>query len=344
MLPLPAGGPVETIALAGAGLALDVNTYGAIITSLRVPDRNGTPGDVVLGHDDPAGYRASSPYFGAVVGRYANRIARGRFSLGGREYRLAVNNGNHALHGGMRGFDKVTWRPEPVSGGVRLRYTSPAGEEGYPGTLDAAVTYAITAPATLRIDYEATTDAPTPVNLTQHTYFNLGGGPDILDHELVIHAARYTPVDATLIPTGELAPVAGTPFDFRTPHRIGERIASRDPQLLIAGGYDHNFVLDRAHEGLVPAARVRDPDSGRTLVVETTEPGVQFYSGNFLDGSITGKGGRVYGHRSGFCLETQHFPDSPNQPAFPSTILEPGHILRSSTTWTFGTDSGDAHS
>lgn len=336
------GKAVEVVTLTnGRGMEVRVMTYGAIIVSLKAPDQNGTPGDVVLGYDSLAGYLRDSPYFGAVVGRYGNRIAKGRFALDGTEYKLAVNNGPNHLHGGLRGFDKVVWAAEPFddsSGvGVHLTYTSPDGEEGYPGTLRAEVTYTLTARNELLIDYQAATDKATPVNLTQHSYFNLAGGGDILAHLLTIHADSFTPVDSTLIPTGRLAPVGGTPFDFRQPTAIGARIAVAEQQLEFGGGYDHNFVLTRPDTGMALAATVTDPVSGRTLEIRTTEPGIQFYSGNFLDGSLTGKGGTVYRHRTGFCLETQHFPDSPNHPQFPSTILEPGRTYRSHTSWTFGT-------
>ena len=341
----PAGEAVDLFTLTNAnGVEMRVMTYGGIIVSLKVPDRQGALGDVVLGYDSLAGYVKDSPYFGAIVGRYGNRIAKGRFTLNGTEYHLAVNNGPNHLHGGIRGFDKVVWRAEPFRDargrGVVLRHTSPDGDEGYPGTLRATVTYTLTDRNEVLIDYEATTDKATPVNLTQHSYFNLAGSGDILGHTLMIAADRYTPVDSTLIPTGVLAPVAGTPFDFTTPHKVGERIGDANEQLRFGGGYDHNFVLTRPDTGLVLAARLTDSASGRTLEIRTTEPGVQFYSGNFLDGSITGKYGTVYRHRTGLCLETQHFPDSPNHPAFPSTILEPGRVLHSRTTWTFGTLAG----
>lgn len=335
---------VERITLTNRhGVTLQAMTYGAIITALRVPDRTGALGDVVLGFDSLAAYEASSPYFGAVVGRYGNRIAKGRFTLGGREHVLAVNNGPNHLHGGLRGFDKVIWSAETFQNdtatGVTFRYVSKDGEEGYPGALTVAVTYTLTDANAVRIEYEATTDRATPVNLTQHSYFNLAGAGDVLGHELTLEASRYTPVDSTLIPTGALQPVTGSAFDFTRPHAIGERIASTEEQVRFGGGYDHNFVLTRADTGLARAAFVREPTTGRTLEVLTTEPGVQFYSGNFLDGTLTGKGGTTYGHRTGFCLETQHFPDSPNQPSFPSTILEPGRTLRSTTEWRFGTDA-----
>jgi aldose 1-epimerase len=337
----PTGEAVALLTLTNArGMELRVMTYGGIIVSLKVPDRAGNPGDVVLGYDSLAGYLRDSPYFGALVGRYGNRIAKGRFALHGTGYQLATNNGPNHLHGGVRGFDKVVWTAEPFEGeggiGVRLTYTSPDGDEGYPGTLRAMVTYTLTDRNELILDYEATTDRATLVNLTQHSYFNLAGSGDILGHDLTIAAEGFTPVDATLIPTGDIAPVAGTPFDFRTPQTIGARIGDDDEQLRRGGGYDHNFVLTRSGAELALAARLVDSTSGRTLEIRTTEPGVQFYSGNFLDGSITGKGGVVYQRRAALCLETQHFPDSPNQPGFPSTILEPGQTYRSRTVWTFG--------
>lgn len=335
------GAAVELLTLSNAhGMEVRVMTYGAIIVSLKVPDRNGVPGDVVLGYDSLAGYLKDSPYFGAVVGRYGNRIARGRFRLDGTEYRLATNNGPNHLHGGNKGFDKVIWNVEPFENqrgvGLILRYTSPDGDEGYPGTLQAQVTYTLTDRNEFLIDYQATTDKPTPVNLTQHSYFNLAGSPTILGHLLMIPADSFTPVDSTLIPTGRLAPVQGGPFDFRTLTSIGARIGQDDQQLRFGKGYDHNFVLTRPDTGLALAARVVDSTSGRTLEIRTTEPGIQFYSGNFLDGTITGKTGRTYQHRGGFCLETQHFPDSPNQAAFPPTILKPGDTYRSRTVWAFG--------
>jgi aldose 1-epimerase len=341
----PDGDSVELFTLTNAhGVELRAMTYGGIIVSLKIPDRDGALGDVVLGHDSLQGYLESSPYFGAIVGRYANRIARGRFRLNGKTYHLAINNGPNALHGGLRGFDKVVWEGEPFrdSSGVSvvLHHVSPNGDEGYPGTLDVTVRYTLTDSNDVVIDYTATTTSPTPVNLSQHSYFNLAASGTILNHVLTIAADSFTPVDSTLIPTGVIAPVAGTPLDFRTPHPIGERIASDNEQLKIAGGYDHNFVLTRPGAGLALAARLRDPVSGRVLEVFTTQPGLQFYSGNFLDGTITGKHGVVYGHRSGLALETQHYPDSPNHPGFPSTILEPGQVFRSQTVWRFGIEPG----
>ncbi len=281
----------------------------------------------------------NSPYFGAIVGRYGNRIAKARFTLDGRTYPLAANNGVNHLHGGVQGFDKVLWQGEALRGGAGVAFTrtSADGEEGYPGNLKARITYTLTDKNELVVAYEATTDKPTVVNLTQHTYFNLAGQGDILGHVLRINADRYTPVDETLIPTGEMAAVDKTPFDFRQPTAIGARIKSEHPQMQFGRGYDHNWVLARSGPGLSLAADVYEPTSGRTLQVRTTEPGVQFYTGNFLDGTITGKNGRVYQQRSGFCLETQHFPDSPNQPTFPSTTLRPGETYRSRTVFTTGT-------
>jgi len=338
------GTPVDVFVLTnGRGVEVRAISYGAIIASVRVPDRNGQRGDVVLGFDTIDGYLGTHPYFGAVVGRYGNRIAKGRFTLDGTTYQLATNNGSNHLHGGVKGFDKAVWRGEPVDRGdgsasVAFTHISPDGDEGYPGTLTVRVTYTLTPADELVVEYEATTDKPTPVNITQHSYFNLAGAgtSDILQHRLTIDADRFAPVDATLIPTGELAPVAGTPFDFRQPTAIGARIDGDDQQLKNGNGYDHSWVLNRTGVGLVHAARVEDPSSGRTLDVSTTEPGVQFYAGNFLDGTITGKGGRVYKRRFGLCLETQHFPDSPNHPDFPSTILRPGERFQSKTVFAFG--------
>jgi len=343
---LPDGRSVELFTLTNAhGIEARVMTYGGIITVLRTPDRAGHFDDIVLGYDSLAGYLKDSPYFGAIVGRYANRIASGQFALDGTTYRLAKNNGPNTLHGGLRGFDKVLWTGEPFqtdSGvGVTLGYTSKDGEEGFPGTLVTRVKYTLTPRDELVVDYEATSDKATPVNLSQHTYWNLhgttgGGGAEILDHMLTLNAAAFTPVDSTLIPTGEITPVAGTPFDFRTATTIGARLAQENTQLRFGRGYDHNWVLDRGGQpGLVPAARLVEPTSGRTVEISTTEPGVQFYSGNFLDGTIKGKGGLAYAYRTGLCLETQHFPDSPNHPNFPSTILRPRATYRSRTVYTF---------
>jgi aldose 1-epimerase len=336
------GRAVEVFTLTNkAGVEIKAISYGAIITSIRVPDRTGRLADVALGFESLAGYQNEHPYFGAVVGRYGNRIAKARFALDNQTYKLAANNGPNHLHGGVRGFDKYVWEAEPLSGaaGVAFSRTSPAGEEGYPGTLKVRVSYVLSDAGELTIEYRATADQATPVNLTQHTYFNLAGhdaGP-IVDHEVTIDADRFTPVDATLIPTGELAPVAGTPLDFRKPRRVGARIDDAHPQITFGLGYDHNWVLNRKGDGLQLAARVSEAKSGRTLDVLTTEPGVQFYTGNFLDGTVKGKGGAVYHKRGGLCLETQHFPDSPNQPAFPSTIVRPGQTYASKTVWRFGT-------
>lgn len=340
---LPDGTAVELFTFSNAnGIEVRAITYGGIIVSLRTPDRAGTLDDIVLGFDSLDRYVADSPYFGALIGRYGNRIARGQFALDGKTYTLARNNGPNALHGGPKGFHAVVWSGEPFTDargtGVVFSYTSRDGEEGYPGTLHVKVTYLLDDRNRLSFIYEATTDAPTPVNLTQHSYFNLAGhdAGDILGHELQLNASRYTPVDATLIPTGALAPVEGTPLDFRTPTAIGARIASTDEQIVRGKGYDHNFVIDAGQGELPVAARLYEPRTGRTLEVSTSEPGIQFYSGNFLDGTLRGKGGVVYAQRTGLCLETQHFPDSPNQPSFPGTILRPGTTLRSTTVLTFG--------
>ncbi|MFC1661855.1 aldose epimerase family protein [Gemmatimonadota bacterium] len=325
------------------GIEVKAITYGGIIVSLKTPDTTGQLADIVLGYDDLQGYLDASPYFGAIIGRYGNRIGGARFELEGETFTLAANDGPNHLHGGMQGFDKVVWDGEPFetdsSVGVVFSYTSLDGEEGYPGTLQTQVTYTLSDSDELIVDYLATTDQPTPVNLTQHSYFNLAGhgAGDILNHQLMIAADHMTPVDATLIPTGELAPVEGTPFDFRTPHGVGERISVDDPQIGFGGGYDHNFVLNGTSAGeLILAARVSEPTTGRTLEILTSEPAIQFYSGNFLDGTITGKDGAVYEHRTGFCLETQHYPDSPNKTGFPSTILRPGEEYRSQTVFRFG--------
>ncbi|HSG09788.1 MAG TPA: aldose epimerase family protein [Longimicrobiales bacterium] len=348
----PAGEPVELFTLTNAkGIEIRAISYGGIILSLKAPDRNGVLEDVVLGYDNLDGYLEDTPYFGALIGRYGNRIADARFSLDGATFELDANDGANSLHGGFRGFDKQVWEGSPTTtsegAGVVFTRVSPDGEGGYPGNLRVQVSYTLTDADELVVDYLATTDRATPINLTQHSYFNLAGhgNGDILGHRLTLAASRFTPVDETLIPTGESAPVEGTPFDFRSPHAIGERIAVEDLQIGFGGGYDHNFVLDRegAAEGeLVLAARVEEPSSGRVMEIRTTEPGVQFYSGNFLDGTLTGKSGHVYGHRAGFCLETQHFPDSPNHPGFPSTILRPDSEYRSRTVFSFGVMDGGA--
>lgn len=338
----PDGVTVELYTLTNAqNVQLQITNYGGTVTRLLVPDRDGNLADVVLGYDSLNAYLEGSPYFGAIVGRYGNRIALGRFVLDEVEYVLATNNGDNHLHGGLKGFDKVVWEAEPYSGegetGLRLSYVSEDGEEGYPGRLSATVTYALTNDNELVIEYLAETDKPTVVNLTHHSYFNLAGhdSGDILGHELALAASRFTPVDAGLIPTGELRDVAGSPMDFRESTTIGSRIEAADGQLQFGGGYDHNFVLDEYDGSLRLAARVYEPTSGRVMEVYTTEPGIQFYSGNFLDGSNVGKGGTPYEYRSGFCLETQHFPDSPNQPHFPSTVLRPGERYESRTIYKF---------
>jgi aldose 1-epimerase len=325
------------------GMVVKLIAYGGTIVSVEVPDRGGQMADVVLGYDSLEGYEADRRYLGALIGRYANRIARGRFSLDGRVHAVTVNDGPNHLHGGRRGFNKVPWDVTPFeddgSQGALLTYTSVTGDEGYPGTLNVSVMVTLGADNSLTFDYAAITDEPTPVNLTQHSYFNLAGhaAGDIRGHELTIAASRYTPVDATLIPTGELRDVTGTPFDFRAPRVIGDALGFDDDQLRLAGGFDHNFVLDRgeaADDDAVFAARLRDPRSGRTLEIFTTEPGLQFYSGQAL-GGVVGKGGVVYGAIAGLALETQHFPDSPNQPSFPTTILRPEKGFRSRTVYQF---------
>jgi aldose 1-epimerase len=346
---LPDGRPARLFTLENArGLRVEITDFGGAVVRLFAPDRKGRSADLVLGFDSVEGYAGHGSFFGALIGRFGNRIAHGRFTLDGVTYTLPTNNAPGGipchLHGG-RGYDQVLWEAEPrataAGPALRLRYRSRDGEEGYPGNLAVEVTYTVTADNGLQIDYSATTDRPTPVNLTNHSYFNLGGagGEEILAHALTLHASRYTPVNAGLIPLGEMVPVADTPFDFRTPHTIGDRIEHPNEQLRHGSGYDHNFVLDRpAVAGtprLQPAATVFEPQSGRLLEVLTTEPGIQFYSGNFLDGSLLGKDGRRYAKRTGFCLETQHFPDSPNQPAFPSTILRPGETFRSQTVYRF---------
>jgi len=326
----------------GNGASVSFLSYGGIITEISVPDRLGRLGNVALGFKDLRDYETrNGPYFGALIGRYGNRIGGAKFSIDGKEYKLAANNGPNSLHGGNRGFDKVVWTVEAQGAGAKLSYVSKDGEEGYPGTLKVGVVYTWTDDNTLRIDYEATTDKTTVVNLTNHSYFNLAGGGagSIEGHILTINADAFTPVDGGGIPTGEIAPVAGTPFDFRQAMPIGARIRSSHPQTVAGHGYDHNFVLDRGGAGLSFCARAYEPTSGRILTMSTTEPGVQFYSGNFLDATIVGAAGRQYRQGDGFCLETQHFPDSPNQPEFPSTLLKPGETFRSSTTHTFSTDA-----
>lgn len=327
------------------GMQVHITNYGATITSILVPDRKGIMADVALGYNDVEGYinAIDRPYFGSIVGRFGNRIAGGKFSIDGQEYKLHTNNGPNHLHGGMMGLDKVVWNAkpldEPAGKGLELTYRAKDGEEGYPGNLDISVTYRLTNNNEITIDYLATTDKPTHVNLTQHTYFNLKGEGegDILDHELQINADQFTPVDETMIPTGELANVEGTPFDFRKSKAIGRDIASDHPQLKFGLGFDHNWVIKDDGQPLKTAAVLHEPGSGRTLTVLTQEPGLQFYCGNFLDGRLVGKSGKPYIHRSGLCLETQHFPDSPNQSKFPSTLLRPDQKYQTRTIYRFET-------
>jgi aldose 1-epimerase len=337
------GTAVDLYTLTNAkGAEAKITTYGGIVVSLKVPDRNGKLDDVVLGYDNLAGYlKNNGPYMGALIGRYANRIAKGKFSLNGKEYVLAQNNGDNHLHGGVRGFDKVVWtgRPLKVRNGaaLELTYLSKDGEEGYPGNLSVKVVYTLTDTNELRIDYSATTDKRTILNLTHHSYFNLAGqgNGDILKHQLFLNANQFTPTDAGSIPTGELRKVRGTPFDFTRTTAIGARIDQDDEQLKFGRGYDHNFVLNKSGKSLTLAARASESTSGRVMEVFTTEPGVQLYTGNFLDGSITGKDGKVYNQHYGFCLEAQHFPDSPNKPAFPSVVLTPGRRYTQTTIYKF---------
>ena len=325
------------------GVEAKIMNYGGIVTSLKVPDRNGKLDDVVLGFDNLDAYLKGHPYFGAIIGRYGNRIAKGRFKLNGVEYKLAVNNGENHLHGGIKGFDKVVWNARvlrvPHAAALELTYLSKDGEEGYPGNLSVKVTYTLTNTNELKIDYSATTDKDTVVNLTNHSYFNLAGqgNGDVLNHRLSISAARFTPTDAGSIPTGELQSVRGTPFDFTRLTAIGARINQDYDQLKLGKGYDHNFVLNGKMGTLRQAARVYESTSGRVMEVWTTEPGMQFYTGNFLDGTLTGKGGKVYQQRYGFCLETQHYPDSPNKRSFPTTVLRKGARYYTTTTFRFST-------
>jgi aldose 1-epimerase len=337
------GENVDLITLRNAnGITLSAVNYGGIILTLKTPDRAGQMDDIVLGFDSLPQYEKESPYFGCIIGRYGNRIAKGQFTLDGKTYTLATNNDTNHLHGGKIGWDKKVWAAQTFNDtrgvGATFTLTSPDGDEGYPGAVRAEVTYTLTDKDQLIVDYKATTDKATVINLTQHSYFNLAGAKanDILGHELTINADKYTPVDPTLIPTGELANVVSTPFDFRKSTAIGARISQDNEQLKRGKGYDHNFVLNRTGAGLSQAAKVYEPQSGRTMEITTTEPGIQFYSGNFLDGKLNGKGGRNYPFRSGFCLETQHYPDSPNQKNFPSTVLQPGQEYKTQTVFTFG--------
>jgi aldose 1-epimerase len=335
----PGGSPVQLYTLRNKnGVEAQITTYGGRLVRMRVPDRKGQLGDVVLGFDSVDPYIANpSPFFGALIGRYANRIGGAKFKLNGVEYHLDKNDGANSLHGGSHGFDKALWiARELPDGGLELIHSSKDGDSGYPGNLTAVVTYHLSDSNELRIDYRATTDKPTVNNLTNHAYFNLKGSGDVLQHVLTLNADRFTPVDSGLIPTGELRSVTGTPFDFRKPTAIGARIESPDQQLKLANGYDHNWVLNGS--GMRLAARVEEPSSGRVLEVITDQPGIQFYSGNFLDGSITGRNGVAYVHRGGLCLETQHFPDSPNQPQFPTTELKPGQEFHTSTVFRFSSN------
>ncbi|MFM9697456.1 aldose epimerase family protein [Streptomyces europaeiscabiei] len=337
------GTEIHRWSLENGGTRLKVLSYGGIVQCLETPDRDGRYANISLGFDTVEDYVAGSPYFGALIGRYGNRIGAGRFTLDGETYELSVNDGPNSLHGGADGFDRAVWDVEPFTDGpdvgLRLSYTSADGEMGYPGTLDVEVTYTLTEQGEWRIDYGATTDRTTVVNLTNHVYWNLAGegSGSVLDHELTIAAARYTPVGSGLIPTGEPADVAGTPFDFRTAKAVGKDVRAADPQLLRAKGFDHNWVLDKGGTaGPERAATLTDPASGRTLKISTTEPGLQFYSGNFLDGTLVGPSGKTYRQGDALCLETQHFPDSPNKPSYPSTVLRPGETYRSTTVHAFG--------
>jgi aldose 1-epimerase len=338
---MPGGAPVEIYTLSDGAFEARIATYGGVVVTLKVPDRNGKPADVVLGFDDLDGYVANfnglaDAYFGAIIGRYANRIAHGSFSLDGHKYSLPLNNGANTLHGGPHGFNNVVWKAKPIADGLELSYLSKDGEAGYPGNLTAAVRYTLVK-GDLRIEYSATADKDTVVNLTNHSYFNLAGQGDILNHRLTLHASRFAPVDAGLIPTGELKSVESTPFDFRKATAVGASINADNAQLHLGHGYDHNWALDSGGGKLTEAAELYDPVSGRLMKVLTDQPGVQFYSGNFLDGSIKGKGGKPYMLHAGLCLETQHFPDSPNHPDFPTTELKPGQHYHTVTVYSFST-------
>lgn len=339
-----AGEAVDLYTLENAnGVKARIATFGGTIVSLETPDREGKMGDVLHGFDSLDGYLGEHPHFGTLIGRYGNRIGKAQFALDGQTYKLAANNGENHLHGGTKGYGRVVWKARELEGpdaAIELKYLSKDGEENYPGNLDVTVVYTLTADNALRIHYKATTDKKTVVNLTNHAYFNLSGGGDILGHEVTINASKFTPIDKGLIPTGELKPVKGTPFDFTTSTAIGARIDAKDEQIAFGGGYDHNFVLDReVGDGkMFLAAKVLDPKSGRVMEVLTQEPGLQFYTGNFLAGTLKGKSGTVYAKRSAFCMETQHFPDSPNKPAFPSVVLEPGKVYETVTGYRFSSD------
>lgn len=335
------GTPVDLYTMTNShGMKVSIATYGGTVVRLEVPDKAGKSGDVVLGFENLAGYLQTEPYFGALIGRYGNRIGHAQFKLDGKVYKVPANDGVNSLHGGLKGFDKRVWTGStPAPGTLELNYLSKDGEEGYPGNLSVKVVYTLGEDNSLRLDYSATTDKDTVLNPTNHSYFNLAGAGNglILNHKIQIFGNRFTPVDSGLIPTGELKSVKGTPFDFTTSHVIGERINGKDEQLVLGKGYDHNFVLDSSDGKLAKAAEVFEPGSGRVLEVWTTQPGVQFYTGNFLDGTLTGKGGKKYAYRSGLCLETQHFPDSPNHPKFPTTELKPGGKFHQTTVWKFAT-------
>lgn len=339
---LPDGTTIDSYTLANKnGVEVKITNYGATVTSIKVPDRSGKFEDVALGYDSIDGYLAKNPHLGSVAGRYANRIAKGEFTLNGKAYKLAKNNGENHLHGGPKGFYQALWTATPVESGdnvgLTLKYLSKDGEEGYPGNLDVTVTYTLTGDNALKIDYAATTDKDTILNLTNHSYFNLAGAGngDILKHELKINSEQITPVDSTMIPTGDVKPVAGTPFDFSKLTAIGARINDQDEQLILGKGYDHNFILNVNNTISTPAVEVYEPTTGRVMEVFTNQPGVQLYTGNFLDGTITGKGGKVYNQRYGFCLETQHYPDSPNKPNFPNVVLKTGQRFDSTTIYKF---------
>jgi aldose 1-epimerase len=337
---LPDGTPVDLYTLRNRhGMEVKISNYGGIVVSISVPDKNGQFADVVLGCDNLEGYVKENPFFGALVGRYGNRIANAKFTLNGKEYKLAANNGPNSLHGGLKGFDKVVWEGKslatPEGPALELSYVSKDGEEGFPGNLSVTTVYTLTDDNGLKIEYTATTDKDTVINLTHHSYFNLAGKGDVLNHEVMIHADKFTPTDKNLIPTGELRPVSSTPFDFRKPTTIGARINQDDEQLKIAGGYDQNWVIDKGPGKLGLMARVHEPMTGRVLEVLSTEPGMQFYTGNHLNGKITGKGGWVYTPRSGFCMEPQHYPDSPNHPEFPSVVLKPGQEYHNTIIYRF---------
>lgn len=336
------GTPVEIYTLTNAsGIEATIMTYGGTVVSLKVPDKDGKLGDIVLGFNTVGEYEEKSPYFGCTVGRYGNRIGKGKFTLDGKEYTLATNNDANHLHGGVKGFDKVVWAAKPFSKdgnvGLVLKYTSKDMEEGYPGNLDVTVTYTLTNADELKVDYLATTDKATVCNLTNHSYFNLAGegSGDIFKHELMLNADKFTPVDKGLITTGEMPAVKGTPMDFTTAKAIGKDIDADDEQIKFGLGFDHNWVLNKKGDEMSLAATVYEPTTGRVMEITTTEPGIQFYSGNFLDGTLTGKAGKVYKHRNGFCLETQHYPDSPNRPEFPTTTLKPGETYKTSTVHKF---------